>query len=445
MSPPPPSYAAYQHLCALLESQPAHLAKTATIKLALPKWDSQLELLIRMLLPASDQRTFRLQDRGLIKVLSRVYGADADEMRQHMEQCGDVSETAAAFYPGNATGAPNAVVPLGLADVDGVLNELARVSRQDAQAAILGRFVQTTDGASDVKWLCRLLKKDLKTRAKEKLVLSALHPGAYDAFKNRSDILAVVAWARSQPPHFTSSADDAVGATTSMADNTTTVTPGQPVKPMLARPCNELACPFEKFSSFSAEIKYDGERVQIHKTGDKLLYFSRSLKPVPGHKIADLEEYIQRACAGGGGTGAAPVRSAIFDAEILLVDATGRMLPFGTLGVHKRSEFEDANVCIFIFDLLYLNGRALVHEPLRVRRATLEQNIVPVPNRVQLSEQYCSFGSMSTLASVHDLLSLNVHLPAACPSDGAFARICPPFYATSALICPQSDAKSVQA
>eukprot|EP01048_Picozoa_sp_COSAG05_P023544 COSAG05_NODE_5147_length_1252_cov_10.757155_1_plen_313_part_10 len=235
VSPPPPSYAAYQHLCALLESQPAHLAKTATIKLALPKWDSQLELLIRMLLPASDQRTFRLQDRGLIKVLSRVYGADANEMRQHMEQCGDVSETAAAFYPGNATGAPNAVVPLGLADVDGVLNELARVSRQDAQAAILGRFVQTTTGASDVKWLCRLLKKDLKTRAKEKLVLSALHPGAYDVFKNRSDILAVVAWARSQPPHFTSSADDAVGATTSMADNTTIVTPGQPVKPMLAR------------------------------------------------------------------------------------------------------------------------------------------------------------------------------------------------------------------
>jgi DNA ligase-3 len=34
-----------------------------------------------------------------------------------------------------------------------------------------------------------------------------------------------------------------------------------------------------------AEIKYDGERVQVHKQGDKFEYFSRSLKPVQSHKV----------------------------------------------------------------------------------------------------------------------------------------------------------------
>ena len=34
-----------------------------------------------------------------------------------------------------------------------------------------------------------------------------------------------------------------------------------------------------------AEIKYDGERVQVHKKGDKFQYFSRSLKPVQPHKV----------------------------------------------------------------------------------------------------------------------------------------------------------------
>lgn len=34
-----------------------------------------------------------------------------------------------------------------------------------------------------------------------------------------------------------------------------------------------------------AEIKYDGERVQVHKKGIEFQYFSRSLKPVMAHKV----------------------------------------------------------------------------------------------------------------------------------------------------------------
>ena len=34
-----------------------------------------------------------------------------------------------------------------------------------------------------------------------------------------------------------------------------------------------------------AEIKYDGERVQVHKNGDKFEFFSRSLKHVQPHKV----------------------------------------------------------------------------------------------------------------------------------------------------------------
>lgn len=34
-----------------------------------------------------------------------------------------------------------------------------------------------------------------------------------------------------------------------------------------------------------AEVKYDGERVQVHKKGDEFRYFSRSLKPVLSHKV----------------------------------------------------------------------------------------------------------------------------------------------------------------
>ncbi|KAG9460344.1 hypothetical protein GDO78_022460, partial [Eleutherodactylus coqui] len=77
-----------------------------------------------------------------------------------------------------------------------------------------------------------------------------------------------------------------------------------------------------------AEIKYDGERVQVHKNGDHFSYFSRSLKPVLPHKVAHFKDYIPKAFPGG--------NSMILDAEVLLIDTnTGKPLPFGTLGVHK--------------------------------------------------------------------------------------------------------------
>jgi hypothetical protein len=40
-------------------------------------------------------------------------------------------------------------------------------------------------------------------------------------------------------------------------------------------------CPNGMYS----EIKYDGERVQVHKKGNEFRYFSRSLKPVLPHKV----------------------------------------------------------------------------------------------------------------------------------------------------------------
>lgn len=43
-------------------------------------------------------------------------------------------------------------------------------------------------------------------------------------------------------------------------------------------------CPNGMYS----EIKYDGERVQVHKNGDNFSYFSRSLKPVLPHKVSLL-------------------------------------------------------------------------------------------------------------------------------------------------------------
>lgn len=46
--------------------------------------------------------------------------------------------------------------------------------------------------------------------------------------------------------------------------------------------------------------------------------------------------------------------------QILMVDKHGKILPFGTLGIHKKTAFQDANACLFVFDCIHFNGENLM-------------------------------------------------------------------------------------
>lgn len=53
--------------------------------------------------------------------------------------------------------------------------------------------------------------------------------------------------------------------------------------------CKSVSMAFEKCpNGCFVEIKYDGERVQVHKRGTEFSYFSRSLKPVMPHKVSSV-------------------------------------------------------------------------------------------------------------------------------------------------------------
>jgi DNA ligase-3 len=70
--------------------------------------------------------------------------------------------------------------------------------------------------------------------------------------------------------------------------------------------------------------------VQVHKKGAIFNFYSRSLKPVTEHKVRFFQEVIKLSCPHGD--------TMILDAEVLMVDKkTSKPLPFGTLGVHKKS------------------------------------------------------------------------------------------------------------
>jgi DNA ligase 3 len=126
-----------------------------------------------------------------------------------------------------------------------------------------------------------------------------------------------------------------------------------------------------------AEIKYDGERVQIHKQGSDFKFFSRNLKPVKDDKIAEVRPFVTKALPSAD--------SVILDSEVLLVDKQGNLLKFGTIGVHKRQAFKDASVCLFVFDILYYNGASCLDMGMEERRKLLCDIVKPIQGHVELS------------------------------------------------------------
>ncbi|KAM7535871.1 hypothetical protein Aperf_G00000089047 [Anoplocephala perfoliata] len=259
--------------------------------------------------------------------------------------------------------------------VDKWLDDLSKASGDDARVALLAKCTKQCT-AEEFLVFIRLVKRDLRINAGSKQILDALAPQAYAAFQASHDIEAVVEKSRDL------SACGKFGLTRN--NLSVSIKLMTPVKPMLAEPGRSADVVIDKAAvsgGVLVEIKYDGERVQVHKQGNKFAYYSRSLKPVQPQKVEHLKEYIPKAFPGA--------NDLIIDSEVLLLDTkTQKPLPFGTLGVHKRNAFKDATVCIFVFDCLYINGKSLLIEPMKKRREILEQNITIVPNRVLLSEKH---------------------------------------------------------
>uniref|UniRef100_A0A8C1RDY9 DNA ligase n=1 Tax=Cyprinus carpio TaxID=7962 RepID=A0A8C1RDY9_CYPCA len=367
----------FRKLCAIVAEKSGYNAKTEIIRDFLTKgsggdkFRGDLYLTVKLLLPGVVKNVYNLNDKQIVKLFSRILNCSQDEMVQDLEQ-GDVSETVRIFFEQSKFFPPAAKSLLTIQEVDASLSRLSQLTKEDDQQAELQDIAKKCTG-NDLKCYIRLVKHDLKINSGAKHVLDAVDPNAYDAFKasrNLGDVIDRVL--RNQQD-----ASNGTGPRKILSVEASLMTP---VQPMLAEACKSIEYAMKKCpNGMYSEIKYDGERVQVHKNDNHFSYFSRSLKPVLPHKVAHFKDFIPQAFPGG--------HSMILDAEVLLIDTkTSKPLPFGTLGVHKKAAFQDAQVGLFVFDCIYFNGISLMDKPLCERRKFLHDNMVEVPNRILFSE-----------------------------------------------------------
>jgi DNA ligase-1 len=109
-------------------------------------------------------------------------------------------------------------------------------------------------------------------------------------------------------------------------------------------------------------------RQQVHRDGAEVRVLSRTLDDL----TTRMPELVASALA-------LPVRTVVLDGEALVVDGEGRPLPFQVTASRAMS-VAGAGLTPWWFDVLHLDGRDLLDEPLSVRASVLER-LVPETQR----------------------------------------------------------------
>jgi DNA ligase 1 len=290
--------------------------------------------------------------------------------------------------------------------IKGVYQSLVKIANskgngsQENKQRIVERLVQDARGAEESRYIVRTLVQHLRIGAVKTTMLIALarafllskpSGGEFEVLqtselaKLKKEELAAI-WAK---------AEETVKACFARRPNYNDIVPGLlqvgvceellvrcgltlhiPLRPMLGSITRDLAEMLIKLQGrdFGCEFKYDGQRAQVHcDEKGKVSIFSRHLE-VMTDKYPDLVKLVPEIRGDG-------VSSFILEGEVVAVDReTGELRTFQTLTNRARKDVDigsiKVDVCLFAFDLMYLNGEELLNRSFRERRGLLRSMFI---------------------------------------------------------------------
>ena len=133
---------------------------------------------------------------------------------------------------------------------------------------------------------------------------------------------------------------------------------GRPVQPMLAQTAASVDAALECVERAAIEWKLDGVRVQVHRDGDDVAVFTRTLEPITER----VPEIVEAALS-------LPLRSVVLDGEAIALRADGRPRPFQQTASRAASRGDveilrrEMPLTPYFFDVLHLDGDDLLDLP----------------------------------------------------------------------------------
>jgi DNA ligase-1 len=313
-----------------------------------------------------------------IKALAKVSGRRGTEVEEDLKTTGDIGKTAERFIAKKKQ-VTFFQEPLTVQKVYETLDKMAKASGSGAVDLKVSLLAGLLAAASprEAKYVMRTATGNLRLGIADMTVLDALAIAYGGGKETREDIERA----------YNISSDLGRVAKTVVEKGIEgikrfQVSINEPIRPMLAE---RLSSPEEILEKLGgkciAEYKYDGERLQAHKSGEDVTLYSRRLEDISS-QYPDAIELFKKCVK---------AKEAILECECVAVDVnTGEMRPFQEL-MHRRRKYEiekameDYPVSLFMFEALFVDGKDLTLEPYPVRRKTLTK-IIEESDRVKLAK-----------------------------------------------------------
>ncbi|HEY4018624.1 MAG TPA: ATP-dependent DNA ligase, partial [Pseudonocardiaceae bacterium] len=235
---------------------------------------------------------------------------------------------------------PADAASLTVAEVDDLLGRISRTNGAGSTAKraelLTELFSRATKAEQD--FLIRLLVGELRQGALEGVLLDAV---ARAAEVPGEAVRRAFMLSGSLPE---TAATALAGGAQALGEFRLTL--GTPLRPMLASPAESLAEAISELGAVRVEYKLDGARIQVHRDGDEVRIYTRTLREI----TASVPELVELARG-------LPCRSVVLDGETLALNDDGRPRPFQeTMSRFGASSEREVLLHPYFFDCLHLDG-----------------------------------------------------------------------------------------
>jgi DNA ligase-1 len=287
-----------------------------------------------------------------------------------------------------AMGEPATEPGLTVSDLDAALDRLIAAggagSAAERASTLRGLTAAATEG--EQAFIAGVLLGELRTGALEGVLTDAVARAAdkpVDAVRRAAMLSGDLGGTALLAITGTAAQLDAVGLVV-----------GRPVLPMLAATAASTSEALEVTGEASVEYKLDGARIQVHRLGGNVRIFTRTLAEVT-HRLPEVVEVVRGL----------PVQDVILDGETLTLDEDGGPRPFQeTMSRFGADAARTAVLHPWFFDVLHLDGRDLLDEPLSTRLGLLGR-IAPdyrIPGEITADAAVAERVSREALAAGHE-------------------------------------------
>jgi DNA ligase-1 len=264
-----------------------------------------------------------------------------------------------------AGGAPPAPAPgLVLRDLDAALERVAATqgagSAAERRRLLRELFERATP--AEQNFLARLLLGELRQGALEGIMVDAIaKAAALPAATVRAAVMRAGGLARVAEAAMREGEAGLAGFS---------LTVFQPVQPMLAQPAEDVGDALERLGAAAFEWKLDGARVQVHKSGEEVRAYSRSLNDVTP-AVPEIVAAVR----------ALPARELILDGETIALRPDGTPYPFQETMRRFSRKLDVAELhaamplSVYFFDCLLADGVDTTAQPASARFGVLEQHV----------------------------------------------------------------------